>query len=89
MEFNLKYNELVVGQYYTTSYPAQGLYTFQFGYELWYSHIYLDIQRKSSRFFPDNGFNEFRLATTNEVKHFYDNPLKFEELKMKEEIGLL
>ena len=86
---NLKHEELVSGEYYTTFYKGQGLYTFNHNRDLWYSHEYKVIVKKDGRFVPDNGFEDFRLATTTEKKYL-SNEVTLEDVEqmMRSEIGL-
>lgn len=69
--FPLSYNDLVHGEYYTTYYEGQGLYTFKYGHNLWYNHGYETITSNDGDFTPRNGFEEFRKATKEEIKKFY------------------
>jgi len=67
-EYNLTYCNLVNGQYYTTYYKGQGLYTFKQGFNLWISHENkIVITSNSGNITPQNGFHEFRLATKEEI----------------------
>lgn len=67
--YNLSYDDLVNGQYYTTNYPDQGLYTFRNGYVGWVKHGDY-YHSNNGNFTPENGFNAFRLANSEEIVLF-------------------
>lgn len=67
-EYLLCYCDLKNGEYYTTEYQNQELYTFKQGYDLWINHRDKKIQNFNGDFKPDNGFHTFRKATLEEIK---------------------
>lgn len=67
-EYSLYYNNLKNGEYYTTEYPNQGLYTFKQGYNLWVAHNHNIIRKTESNLTPQNGFHNFRKATKEEIQ---------------------
>lgn len=77
LEATLSFDDLVNGKYYSTTYPNQGKYIFQFD-----SKKFLRIDGKNTYhssntncdFDPDNGFHEFKVATEEEIRQF-NNPL--------------
>jgi len=68
LEYDLSYDDLINGNYYTTEYPNQGKYTFKQGYNIWYIHKYSHISYSDGDFRPSNGFDFFRKATEEEIK---------------------
>jgi len=80
-EYNLGYNDLQIGKYYTTEYEDQGLYTFRCGYKHWIRHKTNSIvTQNDGGFDPDNGFTEFRLAHKYEVSMLGGNITTFKTL---------
>ena len=67
-EYSLYYNNLKNGEYYTTEYPNQGLYTFKQGCNLWVAHNHNIIRKTESNLTPQNGFHNFRKATKEEIQ---------------------
>lgn len=68
--YPLNYNDLIVGEFYTTEYPNQGTYTFKFGYDLWVNHTHNILQRCDGKFTNGNGFHYFKKATIDETSVF-------------------
>ena len=67
-EHSLCYCDLKHGEYYTTEYSEQGLYTFKQGCNLWINHTHKKIQNCYGSFEPNNGFHTFRKATLEEIQ---------------------
>jgi hypothetical protein len=66
-EYPISYENLCNGDFYTTEYPDQGLYTFKHGYDLWYNHSSMQKHTSDSNFNPKNGFHFFRKSTKKEI----------------------
>lgn len=67
-KYPLKYDDLVNGNYYVTTFPEQGIYIFKNGYKLWYScNINHKVTTNDGDFTPSNGFKKFREATIEEI----------------------
>lgn len=73
VEYDLSYEDLKNGIFYTTEYPEQGKYTFRQGYHLFYSHRFRKINKSDSNFTPKNGFHFFREATKEEIDFFQEH----------------
>lgn len=67
-EYPLEYSDLVDGEYYTTKFEGQGLYTFRQGHTLWVRHEIGEIATYKGNFNPENGFHNFRLASKSEIE---------------------
>lgn len=68
VDYPLFYDELKDGEYYTTTFPNQGIYLFKQGCKLWRKGTGEIITSNKGNFTPSNGFNNFRKATEEEIK---------------------
>ena len=80
VEYTLKYDDLISGEFYATYYEKQGLYIFRLGKSL---AIFPNGRIEDSfveDFTPKNGFHKFRKATKDEIKPL----VEFELNKLKQ-----
>lgn len=70
VEYPLEYKDLRGGEYYSTEFTYHRndtkKYTFKFGANLWYEHVYGRVKETDGQFHPGNGFHNFRIATAEE-----------------------